>query len=560
MKLSIFLKLGGIWALIASVAFMLFILLPLGIVVYGSFTTTTLGRYVGFTLANYQDVISELVPLFFNSFSYAIGSALLGAGLGTILAWIVARTNTPGKTIIELFPLYPILMPPIAKTIAWITLLAPRSGVLNNALSSITGQEVLLFNTWSIPSMIWVFGLTLVPFGYLMMLPVLLKLDPALEEAAYVCKAGPLRTLVKVTFPLLIPAFISVFILDLLRGLRSFTTPSLMGAPGGIEVFITKVYDAIHINNNPGLATADSSILLIIIILTIAVYLRVTRVTQKYASVSGRGYRPHIMDIGKWKYLALGFVLFYFAVGILIPFVTLIILALIPNYSYDAFVNFTSHASLASFKLMLGDSEFVSGFYNSLGLAAATAAIGVMASAVVSFVVFRVKGIGTRIFEVIGTMPLGVPDLILSLGFLLLFINTALYETIWLMLIALTVSFFPFALRTTSAAMLGIKDELEEAAWVHGGKWTDVFTRVTLPLLKPSLLAGFFFIFTDAMRTIEPVILLAAPGATYGPVTIFDYFDIGNWSPAAAGCVVYMLVLIIVVSVVKYAFKIKFTM
>jgi iron(III) transport system permease protein len=562
MKLSIFLKLGGFWALIASIAFMLFILTPIGIVFFQSFTTARFGLNVGFTLKNYQDALnlSAIMPVMFNSFTYAIGCAILGTTVGAMLAWIVARTNTPGKSLIEILPLYPILMPPIAKTIAWITLLAPRSGILNNTLDVLTGTKVEPFNAFSIPALIWVFGLTLVPLAYLTMLPVLLNFDPALEESAYVCSSGPLRTLLRITFPLTFPAFLSIFILNLLRGLRSFTTPALMGSPGGIEVFITKVYDAVELNQNPGLATAYSSILIVIIVAIVLVYIRTVRVSQKYATVSGRGYHPHIIDIGRWKYFTLGFVFVYFAVGILIPFVTLIILALIPNYSFDAFVHFTSYATLDSFNLIFSDPTFVSGFYNSLGLSAAAAAIGVMLAAVVAFVVHRVKSVGTKVFEIVGTLPIGLPDLILSLGFLILFINTPLYNTIWLLAIALTVAYFPFALRSTSASILSIKDELEEAAWVHGGKWRHVFMRVTLPLLKPGLAAAFFFIFTDAMRSIEAVVLLTSPGSTFGPVTIFDYFNIGNWSPAAAGCVVYLVVLITVITVAKYTLKIRFVL
>jgi iron(III) transport system permease protein len=562
MKLSIFLKFGGFWALLGSLGFMLFVLTPVGVVFFRSFTTARLGLNVGFTLQNYQEALklSALLPVMFNSFTYAIGCALLGTSVGAMLAWIVARTNTPGKSLIELLPLYPILMPPIAKTIAWITLLAPRSGILNNALEGFTGTNVELFNAFSIPAMIWVFGLALVPLGYLTMLPVLLSFDPALEESAYVCSSGPVRTLLKVTFPLTFPAFVSIFILNLLRGLRSFTTPALMGTPGGIEVFITKVFDAVEISANPGLATAYSSILVAIIVVVVIFYIRMVRVSQKYATVSGKGYRAHIIDIGKWKYATLAFVLVYFTVGILIPFVTLIILALIPNYSYDAFIHFQKYVTLASFRLIFSDPTFVSGFYNSLGIAAAAAGIGVMISAVVAFVVHRVKSVGTKVFEIIGTLPIGLPDLILSLGLLIMFINTPVYDTIWILVIALTVAYFPFALRSTSASVLSIKDELEEAAWVHGGKWRHVFTKVTLPLLKPGLAAAFFFIFTDAMRSIEAAVLLASPGATFGPVTIFDYFNIGNWSPAAAGSVVYLVVLITVVTVAKYAFKIRFTL
>jgi ABC-type Fe3+ transport system permease subunit len=185
------------------------IITPVLVVLWRSFTTGRLGFNVGFNIANYLRVFGDkdIMAMLVNSVVYAGGSALLGTGVGALLAWIVARTNTPGKTLVELLPLYPILMPPIMKNIAWILLLAPRSGILNGMLQQFFGIETPIFNAFSMTGMIWVFGLACVPLGYLFLLPVFLSFDPSLEESAYIAGSKPVNTMLKITFPLAVPAF-----------------------------------------------------------------------------------------------------------------------------------------------------------------------------------------------------------------------------------------------------------------------------------------------------------------------------------------------------------------
>src|SRR6476660_5392383 len=145
------------------------IITPVLVVLWRSFTTGKLGFNVGLNVVNYVRVFNDrdLWPMLGNSLVYAGGSALLGTSIGAMLAWIVARTNTPGKALVELMPLYPLLMPPIMKNIAWVLLLAPRSGILNGMLQQFLGIETPVFNAFTMLGMIWVFGIACVPLGYL---------------------------------------------------------------------------------------------------------------------------------------------------------------------------------------------------------------------------------------------------------------------------------------------------------------------------------------------------------------------------------------------------------
>ena len=548
--------------LIASAIAGAAIMTPVLVVMWRSFTSGKLGFTVGLNLTNYLRVFGDkdIMPMLSNSVVYAAGSALLGTVLGAFLAWIVARTNTPGKALVELLPLYPILMPPIMKNIAWILLLAPRSGILNGMLQHFFGIETLVFNAFTMAGMIWVFGLACVPLGYLFLLPVFLSFDPSLEESAYIAGSKPVHTMFKITFPLAIPAFTSALVLNFLRGLRSFETPVLQGTPGNIKVFVSRVYDSMALEFNTGLATAYSVVLVVLSVITLYFYIRATRFSERYATITGKGYRVKVIDIGPWKYLTFLAVFLYFLAGIVLPFIVLIVVSMIPYFDYDTFMQFPANAVLTNYYTVMRHPSFVTGLYNSLILSVTIAIVTVLAGIVMAFTIYRTRAAGTKVFEFIGTLPLAFPPLVLSVGLLIIFIGTPLYNSLWALGIGLFVAYFPYAFTNASGSIVNIHKELDEAAWVHGARWRHVFFKITLPILKPSVGGALFYIFIEAIRNIDVAVLLTAPGKEYGPVTLFEYFRVGQWAEAAAGGVIYLIILIVAVSVAKFAFKMKFSL
>jgi iron(III) transport system permease protein len=538
------------------------IITPVLVVLWRSFTTGKLGFTVGLNVTNYLRVFGDrdIWSMLNNSIVYAAGSAVLGTGLGALLAWIVARTNTPGKALVELMPLYPILMPPIMKNIAWILLLAPRSGILNNMLQQFFGIETPVFNAFSMAGMIWVFGLACVPLGYLFLLPVFLSFDPSLEESAYIAGSKPLNTMMKITFPLAVPAFLSAFVLNFLRGLRSFETPVLQGTPGNIKVFVSRVYDSMALEFNTGLATAYSIVLVALSVITLYFYVRATRFSERYATITGKGYRVKVIDIGAWKYLTFAAVFLYFLAGIAIPFVVLIVVSMIPYFDYETFISFPSNMVLKNYYTVMKHPSFVTGLYNSLLLSVSIAVVTVLAGIVMAFTIYRTRAYGTKIFEFIGTLPLAFPPLVLSVGLVIIFLGTPLYNSLWALALGLFVAYFPYAFRNASGSIVNIHKELDEAAWVHGAKWRHVFFKITLPILKPAVGGALFYIFIEAIRNVDVAVLLTAPGMEYGPVTLFEYFRVGQWAEAAAGGVIYLIILIVAVSIAKFAFNMKFSL
>lgn len=538
------------------------IITPVIVVLLRSVTTGKLGAAIGFSAENYLRVFADqqIWALLQNSIVYAAGSAALGTGIGAMLAWIVARTNTPGKRLVELMPLYPLLMPPIMKNIAWILLLAPKSGILNNMIEQLTGTNPLLFNAFSLAGMIWVFGLACVPLGYLFLLPVFLSFDPSLEESAYIAGSKPVHTMMHVTFPLAVPAFLSAFVLNFLRGLRGFETPVLQGTPGGINVFVARVYDSMALEFNTGLATSYSMVLVVLSVITLMFYIRATRFSERYATITGKGYRVKVIDIGPWKYVTFLAVLFYFLVGIAIPFIVLIVVSMIPYFDYGTFMQFPSNAVFTNYFTVMKHPSFVNGLYNSLTLSVTIAVVTVLLGIIMAFTIYRTRAHGTKIFEFIGTLPLAFPPLVLSVGLVIIFLGTPLYNSLWALGLGLFVAYFPYAFRNASGAIVNIHKELDEAAWVHGARWRHVFFKITLPILKPSVGGALFYIFIESIRNVDVAILLTSPGKEYGPVTLFEYFRVGQWAEAAAGGVIYLIILIVAVSIAKFAFKMKFSL
>ena len=532
------------------------------IVLLRSVSTGKLGIATGFSAENYLRVFADrdIWSMLNNSIVYAAGSADLGTGVGAMLAWIVARTNTPGKALVELMPLYPILMPPIMKNIAWILLLAPKSGILNNMVHQYLGRTELFFNAFSMAGMVWVFGLACVPLGYLFLLPVFLSFDPSLEESAYIAGSKPVHTMLHITFPLALPAFLSAFVLNFLRGLRSFETPVLQGTPAGIKVFVARVYDSMALEFNTGLATSYSMVLVAISVITLIFYVRITRFSERYATITGKGYRVKVIDIGPWKYVTFLAVLFYFLVGIAIPFIVLIVVSMIPYFDYETFMQFPSNAVLTNYYTVLRHPSFVTGLYNSLTLSVTIALVTVLAGIIMAFTIYRTHAHGAKIFEFIGTLPLAFPPLVLSVGLVIIFLGTPLYNSLWALGLGLFVAYFPYAFRNASGSIVNIHKELDEAAWVHGARWRHVFFKITLPILKPSVGGALFYIFIEAIRNVDVAVLLTSPGKEYGPVTLFEYFRVGQWAEAAAGGVIYLIILIIAVSIAKFAFKMKFSL
>lgn len=549
--------------LLLVVSVSLLILMPVGILVLGSFSGGGLGDPFQFSLKNYLEAFTskESFELFFNTLSFSVGTMLLGTGIATVLAWLIVRTNTPMRRLAELIPIMPLVLPPMMDNIAWIFLTSPRAGILNKVLEEALGLQQPLFNSFSLPAMIWVMSLSNVPLAYLIISAALTSIDPSLEESSDISGASRMRTFTRITFPLVRPAIFSAGILVLISGLRAFETPTLMGAPAGIDVYVSRIYDVMEMDipPNTGLATAYASLLLVITTMAVGIYVWYTRRGEKFRVITGKAHAAKIIDLGRWRWLGLGAVLTYFIVAVIIPFSVVGVMSFMPYFNYLALKNFFGSITSMNYNAVVAHPFLQNGLGNSAILGTSTATIAVLVGAMTAYIIHKSRIPGRKFFELIGTIPIAFPGLILGLGLLWAFYYLGLGISGGLLTVqlGLLVFFLPYALRATSGAIVQIHSELEEASLIHGASWSRTFRSVTLPLLKPALASGFIYIFIQSFREVGAVIFLARGATRVASVALFEYYRIGEWMNLAAGAVVYALLLLTIVLVGKYVFRIR---
>ena len=550
-----------------------FVIVPIGFLIFGMFWTGAPGRAGEFTDANIIAAFTDhrSLALLGNTLTYAIGSSVMTIAIATSFAWIVNRTNTPGRRLLDIVPLLGFMFPSMMNDFAWIFLLGPNAGVIN--LYAVQYLGWLLgpgpyFNIFSVWGMIWSQGLALVPVAYLLLSGAFATMDPSMEEAARISGANGKRTMVKITFPLLKPAIIATGSLMFIGGIHSFETPVFLGMPGGVWVYMSAVYDSMRLNLPPmyGLAAAQSVVFLALSAIVVGLYLRATHRLRAFVVVTGKGYRPKPIDLGKWRYVALGAAMLYVAVALGLPVTIMTIISFVPYWSASIIAvggspvtKFTIDHYLTAFDTPM----IIDGAWTSVKLGVMTASLSIFVSSIIAYISVKSQLRGKRVMEVVSTLPIVYPSMVFSLALLWTFISipTGLPGTIWILVLAYLIIFLPFSVRTMTNSLIQIHSELEEAARTSGAPWLSAFMRITMPLLKHALVNTFIFVFIQSYRQLGAAVLLVAPGTIVFPVIIMNFWtSSGHLGLTAAAVILYGSVLMIVVMVARYVFKAKIGM
>ena len=303
-------------------------LVPLGFLVWQSFMTPdTVAAPAHFTLDNFREAYSgeDTLDLFATSLAFATGTAMLALAIGSALAWIAERTNTPFKSMIYALSVVPLVIPGILFVVSWIMLGSPKIGLLNLVFQHIFNTDAILIDVYTLPGMIWVDGIHYAPIAFLLMTAAFRAMDPSLEESAMMSGASTGQIARHVTFKLAWPAMAASFLILFVRALESFETPALLGLPVGIQVFTSSIYDAIHrYPSDIGLASAYALTLLAITAGGVWWQSRISAEAGKYSTVTGKGFRPRVMDIGRWRWATAGFFVTYALCVVGLPFLVLL--------------------------------------------------------------------------------------------------------------------------------------------------------------------------------------------------------------------------------------------
>jgi iron(III) transport system permease protein len=529
---------------------------PLILVLWFSFRTAGPGERGGtFTLSNYTETFLNPLTyeLLLNTFWFSLGSIIIGLIIGVGFAWLIERTNTPMRTFGFVSIVINSAMPASMFAIAWVLVLYPRTGLINQPFILWLGWDRGPFSPDNMGAMIFVEGLRLAATIFLMVIGLFRSMDPALEEASAMSQVGTFKTARHVTIPIMAPGILGVITYVATSTIGIFEIPGVMGLPADIHVLATRIFVAT--SQTPpdyGLATSLATIAGIVGIVGIWIYHRVTRIQQRFATVTGKGYRPRRIELGpRGRAISASLIILFFILTFGLPMLILVWASLIPFYQAPT-PGAWGFASLDSYRWILfgaGQGEFMQGLRNSLLLILVVPAITMLLSAVVSWFVVRSQVRGKSLLDAMAFMPHTVPGIVMGLAWLIigLFILVPTYGTIWLIVIAHVSLFIAYGTRTTNGAMFQIHRELEEAGAMSGAAWFATFRRIVVPLLIPSLVAGWLWVAIHSGRELTVALLLQSSSNRIVSAYIWQQFFNGRLNLAAAAGVVLVLLIILLV-------------
>ena len=537
--------------LIGAILFVLYLAgVPLVMLLYGSIRSAPIGEPgATFTIQNYVKAYfdKEFYFLFLNSIYYAVGVCSVTFVIGTFLAWVSERTNTPLKKLFVVMALIPFIIPGILSTIAWILLLSPKIGLINLVIKGLLGLESAPFNVYSMWGMIWAESIHLYPLVFLLMSAAFRNMDTSLEEAALTAGSSTLATFGRITLPLMRPAMFSVMLIVFIRGIEAFEVPALIGVPAKISLFTTKIFLAIHqFPSDFGLAGAYAVTLLGISTVGVLIYGKITRREERYATVTGKGYRPRVIDLGAWKYLtcALSFLIFFLAV--IMPVFVLLWSSFIPYYGVPSW-ELAEKMTLANYKYILNYPLAATAFKNSFYLSVGSATVVMLLTSVIAWVTVKTKLPGRAFLDTLTFIPIAMPGIVLGVSLIWVYLTLPIpiYGTIWVLLLAYVTKYIPYGIRAASASMIQINKELEEASLTAGGTWFQTFRKVILPLLMPGFTAGWIYISIIALRELSTSILLYSYNSTVLSIMAFDLWEGGQYTYVCALGVMMVSLLVV---------------
>ena len=534
--------------------------IPLGLLIVGGFSRGTPGDFTQLTFANYIKSYGSpaLFELFYNTFVFATGSVLLALPVAVIFAWLIERTNTPLRNVAYAFVIAPVAMPGMLLSMSWVLLMSPNVGIINRTLMFVFGLEAAPFNIYSLGGMIFTEGLRLVPTTFLLLVGAFRAMDPSLEEAALVSGANKLVTTLRVTLRILLPAILTATIYIFMTAIESFEIPGVLGLRNGILVFSSKIYYATTSSYgggaNYGEASALSSTYLVISILLIYLYQRSTRRSERFATVTGKGYRPRLMDLGMWKYVALFFFVLYFCLAVLFPILIMFWASLIPFYQAPSF-EALSVVSFSSYRDLLSDAEVAKAVRNTAWLMLESAGVTTLLATTIAWVVLRAKFPGRRLLDVLTFLPHAVPSVVLALALVYVYLTfdfIPIYGTSLIILVAFVTKYLPFSMRTLSAGIIQIHKELEEAARVSGALPTTVLRKIVIPLLLPTMAGVAIWVAVHAMRELSMALMLNSTSNNVISFLVWSHWEAGELRHAATLGVVLIAIMLLMTFIGRY--------
>jgi iron(III) transport system permease protein len=538
-------RVTGLAVLIAILAFLS--IYPLSMLLYGSLHSTPPGMAGTFNLDGYQAVFSQQSLLtLLNTVGIAFAKTIPSVTIAVLLAWILARTDTPFRGSLEVLVTLPFFIPPILTAMAWGMLGNPQVGLLNQLYQWVTGSSSAPINVYSYGGVVWHMMQYSVPFLFLLIVDAFRAMDPSLEEAARMCGASRLRTFRTITLQLILPALTSAAVLSFIRGIENFESPLFFGSPAGIHVITTEIYDSINQRSPPQYqyATAASFVIMALLFLIVLLQWGLLR-GRSFTTVSGKGYSPGVIKLGKWRWATFAFCALFFVVTVVLPIGQLLIGSFFKFFGFYQWDMLT----LEHYRAVFGSSEFWRGFGNTMVLGLVGASLTMVLGGMVAYISVRTKWRGRSLVDAMAWLPWMMPGIVLGVGFLwgfaLLPHTIPIYGTIWALLLAYISLGTPLSVRVMSSAYSQLSFDLEECSRVHGASWLQTMQLIMIALTWPSFAVGWVLVFFGIMRELSASVLLYSVGSEVLSVVLLKLWANGNAEQVSViGLIMMVLVML----------------
>ena len=479
--------------------------------------------------------------------------------VGVAMALLMARTDLPAKNTLEMLIIMPLYLSPFTGLIAWITLGSEKTGFINVAIRAVLGRVGLdpgpLINIWNYSGVAWVMFLFFCPFAYLFTVGNLRAMDSSLEEAARTSGATALQAITRVTIPMCTPAILASGILIFVLAAEMYTIPGIIGSTVGFTTLPWKIYqDATVFPVHAAHAAAGGTMLLWVTIFGVWLQRRITERSERFVTVTGKGFRGRPLSLGYWKPLALVFIGLYILCADVLPFGALLLSSFMkysaPMITADIFT--TNHyVQIFTFQ------NIRDAIWNTIYLAVLSGAICVLVGLVISFMEVRRASLGTRLIAFLGVLPVAVPGLVYGLGLIWAYIQTPLYGTVWVLLLAYVAKFLPYGILVSRSAIIQVHPDLEEGARMSGASGLTTLRAITMPLLKPTLIAILFFVMLMSIKELSASLLLYTQDSQVLSVLTWHFMDAGNYQFAAAIGMIQTLMMVALVLVTRWIFRVR---
>ncbi len=528
--------------LIGSFGF--YIVYPLALILLNSFNVAAIGATPTYGLQAWKEAFGDpgIWRSLWNTVKVAVASNALIFPVGTLIAWILARTNIPFANGFEFLFWISFMLPSLAVTFGWMLLLDPYTGLINIGLKKIpflTGATLDIYSFWGI---VWVHFVSGIDGVVILLTPALRRMDASFEEASEAAGASTIGTMLRITLPMMTPALIVVFLLRLLRSLESFETELLLGVPWGFYVYSTKIVDLARLE--PPLinqAAALASIILLFLAVAVPAQQRLIG-AREFVTVTGR-FKPKLMALGWWKYPVLIPMCLMIVLAVGLPILSVLTGSFMVRFGY---FHLAQTWTLEHWSGALTDGRFILGLENTLVVAGSAALVGVMLFSLVAYVLVRTKLPGRSILDAICWMPSAIPGVLAGLGLLWFFLATPvfrqLYGTLFVITIASIMGGVTISTQIIKANFVQLGKELEEASWMCGAGFWRTYFKVVFPLTAQTLILVAVLKFVFAARNTASIILLATSETRTLGLLALD--QIASGYPETASVTILLVVLL----------------